>query len=76
MAAKDSVYKTFIEKKMTLFELERDYILAVLEHLNGNKTQSAKFLKISIRTIRNKIDMYTYQDPNLYIPKMKGWMNK
>ncbi len=42
----------------TLAELERRHILAVLETTHGNRTQAARLLGISIRTLRNKLHEY------------------
>ncbi|HOP98059.1 MAG TPA: sigma-54 dependent transcriptional regulator [Verrucomicrobiota bacterium] len=41
-----------------LAEIEKRHILAVLEHCKGNRTQAAKVLNISPRTLRNKLHEY------------------
>jgi transcriptional regulator with PAS, ATPase and Fis domain len=41
-----------------LEEVEREHILRALEVTNGNRTQAAQLLKISIRTLRNKLNEY------------------
>jgi DNA-binding NtrC family response regulator len=41
-----------------LDEVEREHILRALEITNGNRTQAAQLLKISIRTLRNKLNEY------------------
>jgi len=41
-----------------LEEVEREHILRALEKTNGNRTQAATLLKISIRTLRNKLNEY------------------
>jgi transcriptional regulator with PAS, ATPase and Fis domain len=41
-----------------LAEVEKNHILRVLEACNGNRTQAAEFLEISIRTLRNKLHEY------------------
>jgi two-component system, NtrC family, response regulator AtoC len=41
-----------------LEEVEREHILRALEATNGNRTQAAQLLKISIRTLRNKLNEY------------------
>ncbi len=41
-----------------LRELEKRHILKTLERLDGNRTQSAKALGISVRTLRNKLKEY------------------
>ena len=40
---------------MTLKELEKQHILKTLKRLGGNRTQTAKALGISIKTLRNKL---------------------
>lgn len=39
----------------TLAELEKQHILAALDYCKGNRTQAARLLGISIRTLRNKL---------------------
>lgn len=48
--------KEIVVEFQTMREVQLDYCLYVLEELNGNKTQAAKALGISIRTIRNWIN--------------------
>ena len=43
---------------MTIQEAERRLILKTLEHTSDNRTQAAKILGISIRTLRNKLNEY------------------
>jgi DNA-binding NtrC family response regulator len=43
---------------ISLSELEKRHILAVLEVCKGNRTHAAKKLGISIRTLRNKLHEY------------------
>lgn len=43
---------------VSLSELEKRHILAALEFCKGNRTQTAKMLDISIRTLRNKLNEY------------------
>lgn len=43
---------------LSLEEIERKHILSTLENTDGNRTQAAKLLGISIRTLRNKISAY------------------
>ncbi|WP_353892357.1 sigma-54-dependent Fis family transcriptional regulator [Proteinivorax hydrogeniformans] len=40
---------------------EKDYILKILRNNNNNKTQTAKDLKVSIRTLYNKLEKYNVQ---------------
>lgn len=42
----------------TLDEIERAVILRALNHNNGNRTHTARELGISIRTLRNKLNIY------------------
>jgi DNA-binding NtrC family response regulator len=42
----------------SLAELEKQHILAALEHCKGNRTHAARLLDISIRTLRNKLHEY------------------
>ena len=43
---------------MTVSEVERELILKTLEHTQQNRTQAARLLDISIRTLRNKLHEY------------------
>ena len=47
---------------LTLGELEKRQIIAALQHCKGNRTHAARMLDISIRTLRNKLNDYNYQD--------------
>ena len=42
----------------TVADVERDLILATLDHCLGNRTRAANVLGISIRTLRNKLNAY------------------
>ena len=44
--------------KVTLSELEKRYVLAALIHHQGNKTQAAQALGITIKTLYNKLHEY------------------
>ncbi len=46
------------DPSMTLGELERRYILKALQHFEGNKTQAAQALGITIKTLYNKLHEY------------------
>jgi len=48
-------------------DVERELILETLKQLNGNRTQAAGVLGISIRTMRNKLS--TYARDGLQIPE-------
>jgi len=46
---------------LTMSEMEKRHVLAALERSKGNRTQAAKMLDISIRTLRNKLHEYNMQ---------------
>ncbi len=43
---------------LSLKELEKEHILKTLEQYGDNRTQAAKALGISVRTLRNKLNVY------------------
>ena len=43
----------------TVADVERDLILQTLDHCLGNRTHAANILGISIRTLRNKLKLYS-----------------
>lgn len=43
----------------TVADVERDLILGTLDHCLGNRTHAANILGISIRTLRNKLKLYS-----------------
>jgi DNA-binding NtrC family response regulator len=47
---------------LTMSEMEKRHVLAALERSKGNRTQAAKMLDISIRTLRNKLHEYNMQN--------------
>ncbi|RMG40477.1 MAG: sigma-54-dependent Fis family transcriptional regulator [Candidatus Dadabacteria bacterium] len=47
-----------IRSGMTVHDMERELILETLRSTNDNRTQAAKLLGISIRTLRNKLNEY------------------
>lgn len=55
------------DQPLSLAEVERRHILDVLRRCNGNRTQAARLLGISVRTLRNKLHEYRraglYQGP-------------
>lgn len=53
---------------MTVAEVERDLILDTLEHCLGNRTHAANILGISIRTLRNKLKLYTEEGIEVPMP--------
>lgn len=48
-----------IAKEITLADLEKQHILETLGACNHNRTRAAKSLGISVRTLRNKLQLYT-----------------
>ncbi|HWQ91202.1 MAG TPA: helix-turn-helix domain-containing protein, partial [Clostridia bacterium] len=50
---------------LTLGEIEKRHILTVLEQCNGNRTQAAKLLDVSVRTLRNKLHEYNGSQPSV-----------
>lgn len=46
------------DSNITLYELEKKYILKALSHFGGNKTQAANALGITIKTLYNKLHEY------------------
>jgi DNA-binding NtrC family response regulator len=46
---------------MTVEEAEKALILKTIEFTNQNRTHAAQMLGISIRTLRNKINIYSKQ---------------
>ncbi|MDX2186035.1 MAG: sigma-54 dependent transcriptional regulator [Opitutaceae bacterium] len=49
------------DEVVPLDELEKRAILAALKSTNGNRTRTAELLRISIRTLRNKLNEYRSQ---------------
>ncbi len=52
----DAVSRSLVGR--TVADVERDLILDTLDHCLGNRTHAAKILGISIRTLRNKLNLY------------------
>ena len=53
--------KPQVNSEMTLRDMERELILRKLETTRGNRTVAAHQLGISVRTLRNKLNLYTDQ---------------
>ena len=47
-----------LEAGMTVAQAEKNLIIKTLEHCGQNRTQAAKLLGISVRTLRNKLNEY------------------
>ncbi len=52
----------------TVTDVERDLILQTLNHCLGNRTHAANILGISIRTLRNKLKLYTDEGVRVPLP--------
>jgi len=48
----------FMDVGLSIPEVERRMILATLEHFKGNKQKAAEVLKISIKTLYNRLNQY------------------
>jgi DNA-binding NtrC family response regulator len=46
----------------TVADMERELIMRTLEYSSQNRTQAAKVLDISVRTLRNKLKEYGAAD--------------
>lgn len=53
------------ERRMTLQELEKEYILETLRLTNGNKSRAAEMLGFDRRTLHRKLDEYRAEDPSI-----------
>ena len=53
----------------TVADVERDLILETLTHCLGNRTHAANILGISIRTLRNKLKLYTEDGIKVPMPR-------
>ncbi len=65
-AAAASKAETMVGK--TVAEVERDLIIGTLEHCLGNRTHAANILGISIRTLRNKLKIYSEEGVAVPLP--------
>ncbi len=52
----------------TVADVERDLILDTLQHCLGNRTHAANILGISIRTLRNKLKLYSQVGVSIPMP--------
>jgi DNA-binding NtrC family response regulator len=53
-----------VEKRVSLDRLEHDYIRAILDSVNGNKTEAANILRIDRKTLYRKLDDRPGHDPD------------
>lgn len=54
-----------IQTGMTIQEAEKRLIIKTLEHTHENRTQAARLLGISVRTLRNKLNEYKLDQESL-----------
>ena len=52
----------------TVAEVERDLIIDTLKHCLGNRTRATNLLRISIRTMRNKLNKYASEGIDIPAP--------
>jgi DNA-binding NtrC family response regulator len=52
----------------TVADVERDLIIDTLQHCLGNRTHAANILGISIRTLRNKLKLYSQDGVSVPMP--------
>jgi len=53
----------------TLAMVEREFILQTLRRLHGNRTRAADLLRISIRSLRDRIRCYRHQGESVPEPQ-------
>jgi len=52
----------------TIGEIERELVLQTLIRCNGNRTRAARLLGFSVRTLRNKIRLYSADGADVPAP--------
>jgi two-component system response regulator FlrC len=62
LAAPPTSSDPIVSSGTTVREMERQLIARTLEDTGGNRTQAAKLLGISLRTLRNKLNEFGLQD--------------
>jgi two-component system response regulator HydG len=55
------------ERRLSLRELEREYILEIVHETAGNKLRAAEILRVDRKTLYRKLDEYRAEDPTLEI---------
>lgn len=61
---------------LTLDEVERRHIMNVLAHTNGNKSEAAKILGITIKSVYNKLHDYEHRGHQLGLATIGTKSNK
>ena len=56
----------------TVADVERSLIFDTLDHCLGNRTHAANILGISIRTLRNKLKLYSENSPKIGLREDKN----
>ncbi|HET9529747.1 MAG TPA: sigma-54 dependent transcriptional regulator [Blastocatellia bacterium] len=54
-------------RRLTLKEVEREYILEVLREAGGNKTRAAEMLGLYRKTLYRKLDEFRAEDPSIEV---------
>ena len=65
--------------KYNLAHIEHQTIMAALRETEGNRTKAAEYLGISVRTLRNKINLYREQgtlDRDENTGRLQPWFRK
>ena len=55
------------QERLTMRDLEREYILDTLRYTSGNKSRAAELLGLDRRTLYRKLDEYRNEDPSLEV---------
>jgi two-component system response regulator HydG len=55
------------QERLTMRDLEREYILDTLRYTSGNKSRAAELLGLDRRTLYRKLDEYRHEDPSLEV---------
>lgn len=55
---KDAIIESAAQRRLTLAEVERDYILEILRRAEGNKTRASEWLGIPRRTLYRRLEDY------------------
>lgn len=61
------------EKIKTLYQMEQEYILHILNHFNGLRGKTAKALDIHKNTLRNRL--LEYKQKKIKVPRSPGVTN-